>query len=127
MLQAHKYVTKFKIRVLEALKEELTTVQSDRAFTFILRMREQQSAKEQQEKEPGNSSTLLGNLIAHHFNQHYLLPADYSFSSKLREGCSGQNRVAASGGLYPHMTTPTQTELQWSKSCSGEWRTGRRG
>jgi hypothetical protein len=86
LLQAHKYVTKFRIRVLEAFKEDLNNVRPARAFTFVLQMLEQQAGKQRQNESISNASTLLGNLISRHFNQHYLLPEDYSFSVILREG-----------------------------------------
>ncbi len=41
-------------------------------------------------------------------------------------GCSGQNRVVASGRHWSVMTLADEAELQWSKSCSGEWKTSRR-
>ena len=41
------------------------------------------------------------------------------------ERCSGQNRVAVNGGGDGCIPIKGNGQLQWSKSCSGQWRRDR--
>jgi hypothetical protein len=85
LLQAHKYVTNFKIRVLEALREKSGNIEPNHAFDLVLQMLEQLSRKQQEDKGTGTASEVLGILIGKHFTP-FLLKDDYYFSSQLRDG-----------------------------------------
>jgi hypothetical protein len=77
------YVSQLTDRVLEALREDPGEERPDGAFALVLEMLDQRAAKGE---KASDRSTTLGNLIGKYFNQRHLIPDDYYYSVKLREG-----------------------------------------